>query len=787
MATLYRNWAVQYISVTQWDPVTLPKRVRMRALFAQGNPGPYTIWGTSQEVKYLHFYVLLFFIGGLIYLFNINRTVFYAVVSWVGWMTIYYTYLTFEVFWEPYSLLHTPLSQLSLSTYLSVCYLVFRVCSCIPPLHGLRDNIRNHYRNLNKRYTDGILKGKQIAAQKTASEPSLEIDHEILERILLTLDEDCALETFFDAIPGYCKSKLSVLPLSFWVRTKIRQALDGFLSRTFSSRLVSESARVSRLITCLNAAHAALGPNAVSGILDNIFNGHWDGALQFVEIGHALRLWGHRRDHDLIVQRTIAHIIPRARERDDRWTTLVKEEFGVPDDVFRDGHANGDSVLLLILIHISRRTIRVGSWTFGILSSLSEFNIRNALPGLQHKFCLLWNETVQTAGDQGPFGTSARVLRDIRHLYIALHRGTDFAPTAFSASTSGLNPLLEQPLMYPLCDIASHRPDSTTHVPVALSGAVHPLGVSFDALPHQFTLRGGTSLRLAEGTNIITGLPSPPDPSTTSEIGESSDLPTATFLGHSGSPSSDRIPQDGVATPRPDTTSVESHKQQSLTTSCVAPLEDIGGISSTVPSSTLAETSTTPVLNTSSGTHEASTAFISKFLLPASSGGFSAPEFPESLPPPNVPPLPTREPFLLVSMSPECPPDNTTPLRSHPRKPDNNGNVNLASTVLQSLVYCPPFRELFRDVGQSEAGEIGGGATPLVDATVRFLDGFAYKEKSSLAHQAARSKLREDEDGKEEDEGVRSFLSTDVYDALREKRQFIGIRVRSRAHVAFCH
>ena len=90
-------------------------------------------------------------------------------------------------------------------------------------------------------------------------------------------------------------------------------------------------------------------------------------------------------------------------------------------------------------------------------------------------------------------------------------------------------------------------------------------------------------------------------------------------------------------------------------------------------------------------------------------------------------------------------------------------------------------------MGQSEGGEIGGGATPLVDATVRFLDEFAYKEKSSLTHQAARSKLREDEDGKEKDEGVHSFLSTDVYDALREKRQFISIRVRSRAHVAFCH
>ena len=759
----------------------------MRALFAKENPGPYTIWGTGQEISYLHFSVLLFITGGLIYLFNINRAVFYAVVSWVGWISIYYAFRTFEGFTEPHSLLHTPLSQVALSTYLGISYLVFQVCSCIPPLHGLRDDIRSHYRDLNKRYSDGILMGRQSAAQKAASEPSSEIDHMILERILLTLDEDRAMETFFDAIPGFCKSKLTDSPLSVWVQTKIRQALDGFLNRTFSSRLVSEPARVSRLITCLNAAHAALEPSAVSGILDNIFNGHWDGALQSVEIGHALRLWGHRRGHDLIVQRIIAHIIARVPERDDRWTMLVKEEFGVPDDVLRDGHPHGDSMLLFIWIHISRETIRVGSWNFGILSSLSEFNIRNALPGLQHEFCSLWNETVQKAGDQGPLSTSARILRDIRHLYIALHRGTDFAPTAFSASTNGFNSLLERPLMYPRCDIASHRPDSTTQVPVALSGVVHPLGVSLDALPHLFTLRSGTSLRLAEETNIITGLPSPPDPSTTSEIGESPDLPTATFLGHSSSPSSDRISQDGVATPRPDTTSVESHKQQSLTTSYVAPLEDIGGISSTVPSSTPAETSTTPVLNTSSGTHEASTAFISKSLLPASSGGFSAPEFPESLPPPNVPPLPTREPFPLVSMSPECPPDITTPLRSHPRKPDNNGNVYLASAVLQSLVYCPPFRELFRDVGQSEAGEIGGGATPLVDATVRFLDEFAYKEKSSLTHQAARSKLREDEDGNEEDEGVRSFLSTDVYDALREKRQFIGIRVRSRAHVAFCH
>ena len=191
------------------------------------------------------------------------------------------------------------------------------------------------------------------------------------------------------------------------VQTKLRQALDGFLNRTFSSNLISESVRASRLITCLNAAHAALGPSAVSGILDNIFNGHWDEALQSVEIGHALRLWGHRRDHDLNVRRIVACIIARARQRDDRWTMLVKEEFGVPDGVLRDSLAHGDSVLLSILIHISRQANRAGSWTSGILSSLSKFDIRNTLPGLQHDFCTLWNEIAQEARNQGSFSTPA--------------------------------------------------------------------------------------------------------------------------------------------------------------------------------------------------------------------------------------------------------------------------------------------------------------------------------------------------------------------------------------------
>ena len=774
---LSRNWAVQYISVgpPSWD--TLAERARTRAIFAKGNPGPYIYWGTSLESDYLHFSLLLFIIGSLIYVFNINHAVFYSVIWWVGYATIPYTLYTVEVFVEPHTLFHTPLSRLGLKIYLGTVYVVFHVYSCIPPLHVLRDDIRRHYRDLSKRYRGGIVPGKRRQARKMASEPSSEIDTLILERILLTLDEDPALKTFFDSIPGFCNSKYCTLPLSSRVQTKFRRVLDGFLNRTFSSNLVSESSRVSRLITCLDAAYAAFPPYEVSKVLDDIFTGYWDEALQSVEIGHALRVWGHRGDHDLKVQQIVVRIIGRARQRDDRWIMLVKEELGVPDDLVRDSAAHGDSALFFILIHVSRQANRASSWTPGVLSSLSKFDIRNTLPAVQHDFCTVWNEVSREARNQINQGSSStlsstpvKILRDIRHIYIALHQGTDAVPTAFTPSTGSFDSILERPSSYPLCNIAGHHPDSTTH-PISISSAAAPSqpGDPPDAPPHQ-PAPGG--LRLAEETNIITGLPSPPDPSTTSEIGETVQVPTATFPVHSGSPSLDKSLQGGVATAHPDTTLVAelSHPLESSEQQGPHTLTDISRLLHAVPAPAPVSASPTPVLYQSSGTYEAGPAFISKSSLPAS-GAISAPDS-------HVPLLPDPEPVSLLSrMKPEGPSDNT-------------GSMSLASTVLQSLAYCPPFRDLFRDlpVGRCERGETGGGATPLIDATVRFLDEFAFKEKSSVTHQTARGKVRDDEDGKREYDGVHSFLSTDVYDALKEKRQFTIVRVRSCTHVvAFCY
>lgn len=129
----------------------------------------------------------------------------------------------------------------------------------------------------------------------------------------------------------------------------------------------------------------------------------------------------------------------------------------------------------------------------------------------------------------------------------------------------------------------------------------------------------------------------------------------------------------------------------------------------------------------------------------------------------------------------------------------NSGNMCFANAVLQLLVYCPPFWKLFKElgrlVGPRERGEgqrIGGSATLLVDATVRFLEEFVDEEKTPpptwQPRKAGNVKAKEEEDEKKEDDGVDSFIPTYVYDAMKEKKRFDNMRVRSRAHVApFCY
>ncbi|KAF8483780.1 hypothetical protein DFH94DRAFT_626240, partial [Russula ochroleuca] len=76
MATMFQQWARQYVRFTQLRRRSPRRRARIRALFA-GSVDKLFIRTLSFLLPcYLHFAVLLFFIGLLVFLFNVNNTIF---------------------------------------------------------------------------------------------------------------------------------------------------------------------------------------------------------------------------------------------------------------------------------------------------------------------------------------------------------------------------------------------------------------------------------------------------------------------------------------------------------------------------------------------------------------------------------------------------------------------------------------------------------------------------------------------------------------------------------------
>jgi hypothetical protein len=92
-----------------------------------------------------------------------------------------------------------------------------------------------------------------------------------------------------------------------------------------------------------------------------------------------------------------------------------------------------------------------------IQRTITKFGIQNTLPRLQHDFCTSWNELVREGWINS--GIPYCYLRPMRHLYIALHRGTSAAPTAFPSSTDDYDRISS----YPLYNIPGHHPTYISH------------------------------------------------------------------------------------------------------------------------------------------------------------------------------------------------------------------------------------------------------------------------------------------------------------------------------------
>ena len=490
LATSLQQWARRYMQNTQPAGHSLRDGARLRAFFMHGITKCHIPRTVEVLPALVHLSLFTFFAGLLVYLFNINHTMFNVVICWVALLSVFYVCITFmPIFW-PDSPYYSPLTPIAWFLYTRILYYSLEV------LHGplsifCSSDTRRRIQEWLVPFTRRKILGFGSEIKEAISKQSADIDYRILRWAVRFPREGDEQEKVFESIPGFFRSD-GVKLARDRARDMTEDAIGTFLHHTLSSHSVPESVKLRRLTTCLNAASEVLPPvlNPVGNMFSGLIDVDWGAGLDSIDIGHSLGSWDKGSDgrFTLYIRGVIAVIVATARERNGAWAILTRDHLDVPDSVFQDYQAHGDSVLLANLIHFTRHTNRYELFARDVVRPLSKFDIRNTLPELQRDFCAVWNEVVREAQNGDTCSYPVLFLRAIRHHYVALHKGAGPASRLPCFGISGdLSGPLVNPSSYPLCEVPAHHSHSTynghgavekylggTYPPPTTSGSVTP-------------------------------------------------------------------------------------------------------------------------------------------------------------------------------------------------------------------------------------------------------------------------------------------------------------------------
>jgi hypothetical protein len=463
LATLLQQWARRYLKVTQ-TRYTLHKRARIRTFFAEGVEKSFLPQVVEALPTLIHVSLVLFFAGLAVFLWNVNLTIFKAVLSWISVCTALYGCITLIPIFRRDSPYYTPLTLFAwlvivvmLGAILIFCVGLYMLASLIFSCCCVRSLRIFGYLTT---YVDELLGGAFTTPEEVALESPPELDTRALMWTFGRLDEDHELARFFSGLPAFHSSNVVKEPLrglDKWKKLKLLTTMVGFLDRTSSSDLLSDRVKRQRADICGKAIDVVDDPEAFSQILHGLAFNPWYCDLwpvQSAEIVQFVRRWGNRKGEEAtpVVRALFSLAVASAKRHDDSWFTLASDELNVPESVLRSHAADGDSLSLAILIHIIRQQfIHIGttSWpAWGIedvLRAASEFNVQNTSPELQHEFCALWNQIIRKARNDYDYRIASHIFDPLRSVYISLHKGTDSAPTNFPAPISDASSLLDMP------------------------------------------------------------------------------------------------------------------------------------------------------------------------------------------------------------------------------------------------------------------------------------------------------------------------------------------------------
>jgi hypothetical protein len=478
LATLLQQWARRYLKVTQ-PRYSLHKQARIRSFFAEGVEKSFLPLAVEALPTLLHISLFLFFAGLVVFLWHVNLTIYKIAISWVGVCATFYGCITLVPIIRHDSPYYTPLTPFALLIYVVILRVFFllrtivflpwicRYCDsgffCQAFLYILRG--RPDGPDPPRVWPARFLYSTFMTAEEVALKAPPQIDARAFMWTFDSLDEDHELERFFSSLPDFRSSKVVDDPLPSLTqeeKEKISDTLLRFLGHTLSSDLLPEAVKTQRAIVCAKALDLAefsqySGSRLHRAVFDALYK-----EPRITDFGPIAD--DSRTGQTIFIQAIATTIAARPRQRDDSWFRQVAPNaLGIPETVLRDYAANGDSLSLAILIHVTRQQFTHfgrSSWPTSnfqnILEEVSEFNVQDTSPEVQHEFCALWNQIVLKARNDNDRKIALHILSPLRNVYITLHQDTDSAPTRFSADTDNQNVTLEDPFSYPVCTIAGH-------------------------------------------------------------------------------------------------------------------------------------------------------------------------------------------------------------------------------------------------------------------------------------------------------------------------------------------
>ena len=263
LATLLQQWVRRYLKVTQ-SRYKLQKRARIRTFLFEGVERRLLPLAVEALPTLLHTSLFLFFAGLVVFLWNVDLTIFKLVLSWVSVCTILYgcfTVMPIICHDSPY---FTPLS-------LPVWYLVigikllllgfFRIWFIPVISFDFGSNAYFYIGYFIHTYLDLLRQGMQKTIEETALSTPSNIDADAFLWTFDSLDEDHELERFFSGVPGFRSSKVVEDPLPSLAeggKDRLFMALIGLLNRTTSSDLLPEDVKSRRAMICKKAIASIL-------------------------------------------------------------------------------------------------------------------------------------------------------------------------------------------------------------------------------------------------------------------------------------------------------------------------------------------------------------------------------------------------------------------------------------------------------------------------------------------------------------------------------------------------